>query len=643
MPPRYQQGQLQSPVTGTPGIDQSAGVAEQQIAQSSQQMHQAEQALSMQNLQQAEQSFLQSRNMFYNYAQQQAAQQRADAAIAKAKADEQRRLQAQFDRIDEDGRLDSVITDLKTRYADSPMKAVEDFKSQIPVLRQAFQDRHSDDQQKLRMLMPSQRQQEIGALSDLQTWASRTTTQNLNTRLQLMPVEIEDKINKLSGTWDQQVIGYQKAIDGANQIYGDLHNKALTQADRNEISMKMLQLNQGAGKQFVDHMMSQAPAGEEGIKFLDSLHGSVKVAEMFGVALNGDDKNTVLSKIQSQRNALEQDVIVGIKSDNDLNILDAKQLKFKLYQAANDPTQMHEIAGQVQDRYSDLEKQIAQVSKDPDSKIKNAKLAGLKQQQETLISELGLDVKMVRSFEQLQRTLTSFAQGQLRFQQSQLTFQQGQLRFAQGQEDRVKKLELENANNKLAESKGEFNREWGSTLNKLNQVFALPSGSKQQEAVSKVINEAQPLLDKALASGVITGTSYGSYIKQLKESNQAAGLKPQAKAGFQIGSFTIGGSSGAPLKGAEKQKAIDKSDADVANVLAAHQDNFRALNEAVNQLSALTAGKAERAILTEYVTANMPSLLNSKGYKKLSPADQAKQRAAAVRSAVQLYREGKLK
>ncbi len=635
---RYQQGQLASPVTGTPGVDQSAGVVEKQIATSAQQMQAqklqaqaSERALNVQNLQQAEQNFNQATNAFNYISEQAAIAQRRQAALDKAQEDEQRRLQAQFDRIDEDDRMSNFVGGLKAKYGDNPQQAVADFQAQVPVMRQEFQDRHKDDQQKLRMLMPSQRAAESSSLSDLQSWARTTKNQNLGKRLSLMPEQLSNRIDSLSGNMLEQLQGYQKALKDTNGVYDSMRLSTVSQADHDEIYTKQLQLNHDAAKQFADHLVAQTPDGEEGLKYIDSLKTVFEKPLALGIAMSSADQKTLLEQLHSQRNAHEQDVITTIKGDSDIRILDANRIKADLISAADNPSKLHQLSLQVQDRFKTLDQQIALVSKEPDSKVRNAKLAGLKSEQNAFINEMGLDLKLVRSFEQIQRSVTTWAQGQLKFQQ-------GQMMFLQRQEDRQHAQEQKAVDEARAAKAESFNALWADTLKSLQSAWSEPAGTAQQQKISKIVNEAIPRLDSAMSAGIIGVDSYRKYNDELtKATKDGAAHKTNPPGWFGLGGGTV------TLKGDALKKAQDTAEAQLAGVRKLQQEKFSAVQSSIEHLSSITTSKLERTTLTQYLTANLPILLESKGYKALSPADQAKRRASAVRQMVESYRKGELK
>lgn len=628
---RYQQEQLASPVTGTPGMDQSAGKAERAIAESAQNMKQAEAGMAMQQLRESEQDLLFARGAFMQIQAQNEAARARQQQLDKAEAAEQRKLQVQFDRLDEDDRIAGYVAGLKQKYSSNPQEAVAEFQKQIPLMRQQFDDRYKADPERLRMLMPGQRSQEHSALSDVQSWARTTITQNLNSRLGLLPEQLEEKIGGLSGSLDEQIFGYQKALQSNNEIYDGLRNSALTQASKDDIYMKQLQLNHKAAKQFVDHLVAQTPDGEAGMNHLDNVRKIVEFSRNYGIGLSADDKKSTLEHLHSQRGVHEQEVITGLRADTDLRLLDTNKLKFELYNAANDPKQMREIGLKVQSRFKDLDQQISVVSKEPDSKIRNAKLSGLKQEQNALIAEAGLDLKLVRGFEQIQRSLESQAR-------SLVSFGQSQQRWNFYLQDRQDKTEAAAAMQTFQANQASFNTNWAGVVNSLRSAWSEPAGAKQQEAISKIVNDAMPKLNQAVTSGLISVDSYDKYMRQLEDQTQKANYKK-----IQNGFFPWDKPRVVTVTDPKERKKLeDASRAQFADVVKRNQDDFIAMNDAAQQVQTLTTSKAERTMLTQYVSANLPAFMKNPRYQQAAPQQQAALRAKWVQSKVTAFRRGEL-
>jgi len=629
---RYNQGQLASPVVGTPGLDKSAGQTELQIAQTADAMRTSQNQMSMQASQRAEQSF----NSAYSSFHQWGAERRYEARLQKAQENEQRRLQVQFDRLDEDDLLSGHIEDLQNRHAASPAGAVKEFTENIGVRRQEFAQRYANDPIKMRMLMPTQRASERGALNVLKQWASSTTTANLNKRLALMPEELTNKVSSLKGTLPEQLLGFQKALTASNSVYENMKNSAVSPADRDLIATKQMGLQQGAGKDFVNHVMAQVPDGEDGMKYLNTVAEALKDPAKNGINLAPEDHKNFVEHVHSQRSAHEQEVIVGIQGKNILEAFDANKLKNSLYRAADDPKKMNEIVTQVQSRLNDLDKQIALVSQEPESKIRNAKLAGLKQEQNIYINETGQELKERRSFEQLQRTLTSFARSNISFQHSMVSFAQGQQRFAQWESDLATKQVKNEADNIQLQKMDAFNLSQALINKRVTEAMAEPSAVKRQQSMQKIIGDAVPVVNNAIHSLAVKAESGQAYLDSLqKELKTAMGAK--SSNGF----FGIGANPSVPLKGDELKRAQAKAEADFASIVKVKQTNFDHMNDAMQQLGVLTVNKAEKTILTQQINTKMPNLLNSPGYQKMQPQQQAAYRARAVRAIVEDYRQGK--
>lgn len=632
MPPRYRQGQLASPVTGTPGLDKSAGMAERQIAQNADAMAKGDAALAMGQLNQAEQTFNQARGQFFYMNQQQIAEQRRQEALKRQEQEEDRKLQVQMDRLDEDKLLESRVAQVKQKFQDEPERAAEEFKKLIPQLEGEFQTRHNGDRKALRMLMPSQRQAQIGALGEIESWAEKTRKANLEKRLNLLPEKMSQSIAELSGTFDDQLFGYQKALAGTNAVYDQLRDTALKQgrkADHDEIFKRQFQINNGTTREFFDHVMAQIPEGEAGLDAIEKIKGYVQFSRQYGLPIDAKDQRTVMEHLTALKGTHEQEVIVGIKGDNDIKVIDANRIKTQLYQAANSPRDMQRIAMKVEKRLDDLDKQIAVVEKEPESKIRNAKLAGLKQEQNVFISEMGLDLKLGRTFDQIQRTLTTFAQGQLRFQQSQLLFSQGQNRLLEGLADKK-------ATEERVQAVEGFNRDWIKLRTDLLRAGATNAGTKQREEISATVGAAMPRLNQAFAAGIVSPGDYERYLNILTDSLEKAGLKDTVKP-------WIGPEQTKTLKGKQKEQALDQSTKQFNQIAARNQADLVMQTDALNQLNTLTMNKAERVYLTQFISARLPATLKDENFRKQSPERQKAIIAQRVQKAVAMYRKGELK
>ena len=624
MPPRFQQQQLASPVVGTPGLDQSAGVVERQIAQSADAMAEAQAAGAMQDLRQAEQSFVQGRQMF----QAVQAQNRMQARLDKQIEDEQRRERVKFDRLDEDGYLNDLVQGLQDKHKGNPYGAVEEYKQQLPLLTQDFQNRYAADPVRLKMLQSGQRTAFNTAKSHLEQWAQKTETENLNSKFALMPEQMKGEISKLTGSRDQQLLAFQSRLMSYNQIYDSMGQSSRNDATKNEILTKQLKFTSDSSGQFFDHMIAQTPEGEAGLKHIDWLTSVAKSAPMFGIPMDPKDQVQLLGKLKEVRNAEETGLIEDIKGDTTIRVLDANKLKVDLYNAANDPKALANITHQVQSRLSELDGMIAQVSKEPESRVRNAKLAGLKQQQNTFVTELGMDLKLTRSFEQLQRTLTSFAQSQLRFQQSQITFQQGQLRFAQGQEDRA-------ANAAKIQQLDGVNQGWATIQQELAAAKAKPAGLARQAEISKIVEKGIQFVNQHGSSGVLSAKDYGSRLDSLKSEVSSAQAVKTTKDWF-------GNVKTVPLKEADARKAKLKSEQDFGKMVERETVKFNHMQTAATQLHALTTNKLERAQVQMFLDSNMPTMLNSKAFQALPPAQQQKEIAKSVMDTIKQHRSGTL-
>lgn len=624
MPPRFQQQQLASPVVGTPGLDQSAGVVERQIAQSADAMAESQAAGVMQDLRQSEQSFTQARQMF----QAVQAQNRMQARLDEQIANEQRRQQVQFDRLDEDGRINTFVQGLQDKYKANPYGAVEEFKQQLPSLTQDFHNRYADDQIRLRMLQGGQRTAFNSAKTHLEQWAQKTETENINSRVALMPEQLKGEISKLSGSRDQQLLSFQSRLMSYNQIYDDMGKSALNDATKNEILTKQLKFTNDASGQFFDHMIAQTPEGEAGLKHIDWLTSVAKSAPMFGIPMDPKDQLQLIGKLKEVRNAEETGLIEDIKGDTTIRVLDINKLKVDLYNAANDPKALANISHQVQSRLNELDGMIAQVSKEPESRVKNAKLTGLKQQQNTFVTELGMGLKLTRSFEQIQRALESQARSRISFDRSAISFFQRQEDRAQRQEDRAANIA------KIQQLEG-VNQGWAKFQQRLASAKALPPGLARQAEISKITEEAIPFLNQHAASGVIGAKDYGSRLDSLQAEVTASQAVKTTKDWF-------GNVKTVPLKEGDARKAKLKAEQDFGKMVERETVKFNYMQTAATQLHTLTTNKLERAQVQMFLDSNMPKMLNSPKFHAKSPTEQQAEIARMVKMSLNGHRNGTL-
>ncbi|MBS2008251.1 MAG: hypothetical protein JST01_14480 [Cyanobacteria bacterium SZAS TMP-1] len=635
---RYKQGQLASPVVGTPGLDKSAGQGALAIAQASDAMNQRLGALALQAGQQQQQNFQQAAAAFHQYG----AQKNYEARIQKAQDMENRRQQIQFDRLDEDNNLSNYLTDLQTKHADNPTQALDQFKTDLPLLQQQFQDRYSNDPIKLRMLMPSQRSAMMQAQSGLKQWATQTTTNNLNRRLALMPEDTTQKIGGLSGSLEDQLKGYKSIMAGQNSIYEDLKNKALTPDVRDQIATKQMSLNNDAAKSFVNNALAKLPDGEDGVHYLDTMRTALKNPRAFGLDLHPDDHVQLVAKVNAEHTAQQQVVITGIRDNAALETLDVNKYKQRLLLSGGDPKQMTSILGEVQDKVDELNKRVALVSKEPDSPVKLAKLTGLKQTQSTLINEIGLEVKQERQHQQDQRQNIMFQHHMEAWAQRAVQQQRNDMRFnqwvadvaARGVKNEADKIKLDNVD--------KFSSYWGTLQKDITAAYQIKAGPDRQKAMHSIVDKAIPVLNDALHNGAITGDTYGSHLNSLqKDMETVAGTtttKPAEFLGMRFGNETT-----KVLPQKDKAKAEAQAQAEFGAIVAAKQANFAHMEDARTQLGALTTSKAEKVILNQYINQKLPLMLNSKTFQSKSPQEQQRDLAKAVRESVTLFRQGKLK
>lgn len=643
MPPRYQQGGLPSPVTGTPGIDQSAGAVEREIAQTADRLGAIQTGQAMNTLRNAEGFFYQAQRSFNQIASEMAARQRQAAAIKQAEEVEKRKEQVQWDLMDEDKRLDGILSDLKTQYADNPYGALDAWKQQAPQVQDDFLKRYANDPIKQRMVMPFYRQGINRLDQSVAAWAESTDKSIREARKAALPLETLADIAELRGTTDDQMRGFMGKLSHVAGLYDTWIQQAEARrlpAEVIKLKSEKQQLAFDASKAFVQHLEGQTPEGEAGLSYLSQLKEVIKSPETSGIALTDNDRLQAINKIESYRSARVQDLVEDQRGNNAIELMDIGKFKWTLENSAKDPAAMANAAAKIQETYQQLESRIAQAEKEPPSEMRLEKLRGLKDQQKALISSFGLEQRMMNSFEATQRAVAKAIESSAR---SAERMAMSQAKFQAWQSDQATKAKKEELANQKAAATGIFNRDWAGIQNQYAAAFALPPGKEQQAEILKIANKAQPILDAAVAKGIINGDTYGKYLSQGQRHIEDAMKIKESQPWIKIGSFSFGGGAVTPLKGTEKMKAAIEAQKQAAEIVKSKQEHFAAMNEAINQVSINSTSKPEREFLSSFINANLPSLLNSAGYKSLSPAEQAKRRAKAVNAAIMQYRQGKLK
>lgn len=629
-------GQLASPVVGTPGVDPSAGKAAEAIGQMADQDRNQFNQAAMQRSQNSQQMFNNAAAGFANFS----AQQNHKAMVQKAAQNEQNQLTAQLARLDEDSNIGDYVSGLQNKYSNNPQAAVDQFKTDLPQLQQQFQQRYSTNPQVLRMLNPSQRAGLIGAQDKMQTWATKTTTDNLNQRLQLLPTELNQDIGELSGPMSQQIPNFQMKVGGYSQVYSSLGAKAATQGTKDDIAQKQMTMQTDAGNAFVDHLIAGTPDGEDGLKHLQDLHAIVQNPKANGISLTPAAQENQLSKIAIQYKGRIDKVVTGIQGQNILKVMGATDLKNEIIKAANDPQQLATLAGHVQKNLQDLDGQRALVSKEPDGPIKNEKLTGIKQQQTALIGEAGQDLTLSRKYDQILRTITLDAQRQsdraMRLEDRQMRLSDRQESISRRQLADQEKGLNQQADMMKIQRTGVWNADWANTNKDLTAAYALPAGAERQKAVHEIVNQALPKLEHALTSQAIGVDDYASHKEMLrKKMLEVSGSKT-------TNGFMGFGGGEVPLKAKAAAKAQLQADHAFGAIAAKAHTDFAYSEMAQQQLNSLTIHKNENVILTQKLSVGLPKMLGSKTFQAKSQAQQQADIANTVRNLVTHYRQGLL-
>jgi len=624
MPPRYNQGQIASPVVGTPGVDPSAGKGAEIAAQSIDRMREAETAAAIGQFRQAEQSFNAARGSFF-YAQQ---QNFYNARQKKLEEDEQRRLQVQFDLLDEHDRVAGVVADLQSRHKENPFEAVKEFQTKSPQMREEFQQKYGGDPLRLRMLMPAQRQKESAAVESLRSWATQTVNDNLNRRLSLLPEQLSQKIDNLSGSFVEQLTTFRQQLENTNGIYTTMRESAVTQAHSDQVATKQINLNHEAARQFKDHLLAQIPVSEDGLNQLGFLEEIAKTPHKFGIPLESKDHKTFVGEIQTARTHFEKQITTNIQTDGFIKVADAKIMRLALDDAQSDPIAMSRIDKQIKDQARAVGQQIKLAEREPNETIRKAKVLALKQELSELVGGAEKETSAQRALESIERS----RRGEARAIQGMAM---SIIRFQQGQEDRTKRVE----EGKIVE---EFNGRWTNFLTASQRVLGQGSGPEQQLAMEKVARNAVQVLDDAVATGAITSKEYGTRMNQVKaQMNLVSGGTKTVDDKF-LGMIPTGGKRLVPLTDKEKKVKAAELQTQFGQLVTSEVGRLNVMKSSVGMLKTLTRDASEHAFLESYLYTNLPRVLEAQSYQKLPQEKKDAFRANFIRNAVTRFRAGNL-
>lgn len=635
---RYQQGELASARTPLPTEDHSASQAAMLISQAADRQRDQIMSSAVGHLARAEGKF----NQMQGYANQLANSLKATKGTGD---EERRRLQVALAHRDENDLAEKTFNDYRKQYADNPDAALAAFEAQIPQMREEFQSRHEADPVAFRMLLPVHDSLERQTKDRLTTWAQKAANSKLEGRLNLLPEEMSASINNLSGSVDEQFEGFQSLLRSADATYMQMYNSAQDDGVRASIKLQNMKLGNALGKDFVNHLVTQMPEGEPGLKYLDNLGNLVQNAHAIGLPLAPSDQNTAMNALRTYRANEERDIVTEVQTEGTLKVLNVSKYKADILEAsaANDRKALTKIAQDVKVHYDGLSAQIEKVGQEPDSIVKKAKLLELRKEQTTLISEIGMDLKENRTLDMLARTMESMARAQRGEARALVGFARSSIQFNNYLADREIRKE-EKASREAAVAAWDkqidrFNKEWGGILKNTKEAWALPPGEAQKSALKSIADGAMPILNKAFQAGTISRESYKSYMDHLGTNMQEASKNKVTKPNW-IG---FGGGQIVNLKGKELEAAQNASKQEFGKIVQKYGNQYDELEKAFGYINTHSLNKREKAVLTQYASEKLPSFFGDSRYQNAHSKQKEQLLSTWVLGKLNQYRKGGLK
>ncbi|MBZ0189825.1 MAG: hypothetical protein K8F91_26505, partial [Candidatus Obscuribacterales bacterium] len=405
---------------------------------------------------------------------------------------------------------------------------------------------------------------------------------------------------------------------------------------------------------FVNHLVAQTPQGEAGIGYIDQIGHMVRNAHQIRLPLSADHQKEAIGYLHGVRAEEEQDVILGVQNESSIRLVGLNLYKASILDASasGDKAAIRTISTKVKKHVDALGRRIDQLSQQPDSNIKKAKILALKQEQTTLITEIGMGLNQERSLDNIFRAVESFARATRGEQRALAAMARSNIMFTNYLADREIRQQEKEARQASAQAFDKqldrFNKGWQGITNKIQSAYALSAGEAQTKRITEIANEAVPMLNKAVRAGTITRDSYKAYIerigKQLENASELRTIKVKEKFfGMEIpwGEEQL---QVRKLKGAERDKAVQKAQAQFGKVVESYKKEFDDMGTAYSYLNAWALGKHEKAVLTQYLDEKLPLVLGSKKFKSLPDSvQQDKVLAGLIRKSIESYRRGTLK
>lgn len=656
---RYNQPQLPSLVVGTPGLDQSAGVAAAAVAKASNTAvsenlqtadRMGDQAKGLE--QQAQNSYGQAQQSFgrsisesvqaVGDAQRQARYQAEQAAQQRSL---QNSLLASNAKLGQQAQVDTAVAQYKAQFSGDPYAAPDAFtKTGVPTLQKSLLGQYTDPYTQ-RTMIPQVNTMLEAARGDLQSWAPKAVTEKVQGQLDLIPKQITEMVGNIDPTKSvvDQLSTYHKIMATGLDPYQTLKTQsALIPGKGDQIDAAATELKQVASKQFAQNGISSISDDATGLVQYRQWQQVLEHPEISGLQLKGEDRSALLSQLNAQKNTSVKSQTDSIQSDSQISLANIKVQQVQLAENFQNPQVRDQITTAMHDTLADLQSQLKQTQGQPaapgspEETIKKAKLLSIDQQLGQLLGGEKQSLNETNGFEALQRTMqtfahsqVTFAQGQQKFLQGQTSFQEGQTKFVQGQTDRDTKTAHTAAVNV-------YNQQMQPLIEQQNTVLGMPIGGDRLKAAQDHAKQLTDVADSAFKSGAISANQYGAIQKQATDLIQ--------KSEFKMNGGILGFGAGpqAPKTPADKAQATLDANQKMTQVSKLGQQNISNVQTLIKMSGNYTSDPNEAALVTKFLLTHGQAGLDKMRSKVTSPQQLDQAMPGYLRNIIDQVRKGQI-
>lgn len=629
---RYKQPGLPSPVVGTPGVDQSAGKAADQVAAESNAMVSEQQKFAQGLTQQAGNEFQQAQGHYAQIAGDLSAAGAAAGNFVGGVAGGLIGHQIRANKLKQAYQADLAFASIK------PLMDADALKREN-ALKQQYAGNDSDQQLKPQEINSASGQQysdftdqwvnkyagnkllqeKVAAYAGMRTtagqehlgkWGEAMASANQDSMASKVKTNTLTAVGSLPANLDPGAM-----IGAADQVVGDnlapvkaLYNQArvLTPEKAKEYATFGSGVEKQATEQTIQHGMSALDKMSDTSKALDYAQKWSTIIEA-RTDLDGHQKEVLQNQLESAKKAVISNGNDQLDTGAENGLHAAKvlqgQIAMNAYKGGADgKVGLLDNIKDYQSRVAAIEQQRVKTQALPDSDpFKLHKLQNLDKQYNAYVTDVGLTAKDIQNQDTMQRVLQSFAEGQVRFGQSQLMFAHATGMWAQqtekAQQAAAKTVALNTHNSVIDDYK--------------DQMTAL--GAHVTEDTDKQADTLHTKQINAIAGAYEAGTiSHDQREHQINEANK---IYNEVKSTDKEGSVDIFGqhvvySEQSPATADELKNQSQKTLLLNTQINATRARSNQIQKATVSAMRVGTTSAAEAAQLHSIINTGMPTIVD---------------------------------